>query len=63
MANTFPEVLPVRLPEGARRELAKLAKSRYQSACAVARQAIMREIDASKSQLQISGVDTHKHAA
>ena len=41
----FPETLPVRLPQGARSELAKVAASRYVSACAVARQAIMAEIE------------------
>jgi hypothetical protein len=44
----FSEILPVRLPVGAKQELALLAKSRYQSACAVARQAIMAEIEKAK---------------
>jgi hypothetical protein len=40
----FPEVLPVKLPIGAREALAKVAKSRFETACATARKAIMREI-------------------
>jgi hypothetical protein len=47
MANkaSFPIILPVRLPEGAREELASLAKRRYTSTCALARQAIMAELE------------------
>jgi predicted transcriptional regulator len=47
MANKayFPEIIPVRLPEGTRKELAEIAKRRYQSTCAFARQAIMRELE------------------
>jgi predicted transcriptional regulator len=37
----FTEVLPVKLPEGTRAKLAEIAKSRYESSCAVARKAIM----------------------
>jgi hypothetical protein len=44
----FPEVLPVKLPEGACEELAKMAARRYTSSCAVARQAIMAQIEKSK---------------
>ncbi len=45
MAELFPEVLPVRLPEGTKQELAKLAAQRYQSANSIARQAIMAEVE------------------
>jgi hypothetical protein len=41
----FTEVLPVKLPEGTRQRLAEVAKRRYESACATARKAIMREIE------------------
>jgi hypothetical protein len=48
MAERFKEVLPVRLPEGARQELQKITARRYQSACYVAHQAIMAEIERAK---------------
>ena len=43
--TNYSEILPVRLPVGAKQELALLAKSRYQSPCSLARQAIMAEIE------------------
>ena len=53
MAELFPEVLPVRLPQGARQELSKLAKSRYQSACSIARRAIMAELEKARLEAPI----------
>ena len=41
----FSEILPVRLPVGAKQDLALLAKSKYQSVGSIARQAIMAEIE------------------
>jgi hypothetical protein len=41
----FPEVLPVKLPEGTRAALAEVARARYESSCAFARKAIMAEIE------------------
>jgi hypothetical protein len=52
MAELFPEVLPVRLSEGARQELANLAKSRYRSACSIARRASMAEIEKARREAQ-----------
>ena len=49
MATNFTEVLPVRLPEGTRHELAQIAKRRYESLCSVARKAIMKEIERARS--------------
>jgi hypothetical protein len=43
------EVLPVRLPEGARQELAQIAERRYQTVGSIARQAIMREIELART--------------
>ena len=64
MATKFSEVLPVRLPEGARQALADIAQRRYQSVGPLARQAIMREIDLLQAtKPQISGVAPRKHAA
>jgi hypothetical protein len=48
MATNFVEIFPVRLPEGTREELSKIAASRYESASAVARKAIMAEIEKAK---------------
>jgi predicted transcriptional regulator len=45
MSKMFTEVLPVKLPEGTRAKLAEIAKSRYESSCAVARRAIMQVIE------------------
>jgi hypothetical protein len=45
MSKMFTEVLPVKLPEGTRAKLAEIAKSRYESSCAVARKAIMAAIE------------------
>jgi predicted transcriptional regulator len=45
MAKLFSEVLPVKLPAGTRARLAEIAKSRYESSCAVARRAIMQVIE------------------
>jgi predicted transcriptional regulator len=45
MAKLFSEVLPVKLPEGTRAKLAEIAKSQYESSCAVARRAIMQVIE------------------
>jgi predicted transcriptional regulator len=44
MGKMFTEVLPVKLPEGTRAKLAEIARSRYESSCAVARRAIMQVI-------------------
>jgi predicted transcriptional regulator len=52
MAAKFEEVLPVRLPKGARQELMKIADRRYQSACAIARQAIMAEIEKARQEMK-----------
>jgi predicted transcriptional regulator len=41
MAKRFEEYINVKLPEGAKRDLAKIANERYQSVGSVARQAIM----------------------
>jgi hypothetical protein len=40
----FTEVLPIKLPEGTRAKLAEIARSRYESSCAVARRAILLAI-------------------
>ena len=45
MSKMFTEVLPVKLPEGTRAKLAEIAKSQYESSCAVARRAIMQLIE------------------
>jgi hypothetical protein len=50
MAAAYSEVLPVKLPEGARKELARIAERRYQSACSIARQAIMAEIEKARKE-------------
>ena len=47
----------VRLPVGAKRDLAILAKARYQSTCAVARQAIMAEIEKARPVISPSTVE------
>jgi hypothetical protein len=48
MATNFVEVLLLRLPEGTREALSKIAAARYESASAVARKAIMAEIEKCK---------------
>jgi predicted transcriptional regulator len=56
MSKMFTEVLPVKLPEGTRAKLAEIAKSRYESSCAVARRAIMQEIEAERRRRKESEV-------
>jgi hypothetical protein len=48
MASSFKEVLPARLQEGARQELAEVAAQRCHSACSIARKAIIPEIEKAK---------------
>jgi len=48
----FTEVLPVKLPEGTRAALAEIARSRYESSCAVARKAIMEEIASERRRIK-----------
>jgi predicted transcriptional regulator len=48
MAKKFGEYIQVKLPDGAKEDLAKIAAQRYQSVCSVARQAIMEVIDRTK---------------
>jgi hypothetical protein len=48
----FPECLPVKLPEGTRAALAEIARARYESACAVARKAIMQTIEDERRRLK-----------
>ena len=52
MANKahFHQIISVHLPEGTRQELASVAKRRYQSTCAFARQAIMRELERARDE-------------
>jgi hypothetical protein len=46
MAARFEEFLQVKLPKGAKQELAKLAARKYETPCSIARQAIMGELEA-----------------
>jgi predicted transcriptional regulator len=47
MAEHFPDTLNVKLPRGAKEQLAKVAARRYQTPTSIARGAIMSQIEKS----------------